>query len=118
MIEIKNKANCTGCTACASICPKNAIKMVANEEGFRYPVIDKEKCINCNLCSKVCPMLKQYNIDEKELKFYAAYNKNISDITKELVYGGVGVEKIGYEGEDLEEYYTNLLSEVKSNETA
>ena len=45
-------------------------------------------------------------------------NKNISDITKELVYGGVGVEKIGYEGEDLEEYYTNLLSEVKSNETA
>ena len=46
------------------------------------------------------------------------YNKNISDITKELVYGGVGVEKIGYEGEDLEEYYTNLLSEVKSNETA
>ena len=56
MIEIKNKANCTGCTACASICPKNAIKMVANEEGFRYPVIDKEKCINFNLCSKVCPM--------------------------------------------------------------
>lgn len=35
-----------------------------------------------------------------------------------IVYGGVGVEKIGYEGEDLEEYYTNLLSEVKSNETA
>ena len=27
-------------------------------------------------------------------------------------------EKMGYEGEDLEEYYTNLLSEVKSNETA
>lgn len=87
MIEIKNKANCTGCTACASICPKNAIKMVANEEGFRYPVIDKEKCINCNLCSKVCPMLKQYNIDEKELKFYAAYNKN-TKIKNESTSGG------------------------------
>ena len=64
------------------------------------------------------------NIDEGVVKFLDSmikvfgYNKNISDITKELVYGGVGVEKIGYEGEDLEEYYTNLLSEVKSNETA
>ena len=47
-----------------------------------------------------------------------AVHISVSDITKELVYGGVGVEKIGYEGEDLEEYYTNLLSEVKSNETA
>ena len=62
---------------------------------------------------------------ESQIKVYLrnvikvfGYNKNISDITKELVYGGVGVEKIGYEGEDLEEYYTNLLSEVKSNETA
>lgn len=56
---------------------------------------------------------------ESQIKVYLrnvikvfGYNKNISDITKELVYGGVGVEKIGYEGEDLEEYYTNLLSEV------
>ena len=62
---------------------------------------------------------------ESQIKVYLrnvikvfGYNKNISDITKELLYGGVGVEKIGYEGEDLEEYYTNLLSEVKSNETA
>ena len=27
MIEIKNKAECSGCTACKNICPKNAIKM-------------------------------------------------------------------------------------------
>ena len=57
-------------------------------------------------------------LSRKCFLYLALTNLNISDITKELVYGGVGVEKIGYEGEDLEEYYTNLLSEVKSNETA
>ena len=64
------------------------------------------------------PFQTKYSHRSGEICKVFGYNKNISDITKELVYGGVGVEKIGYEGEDLEEYYTNLLSEVKSNETA
>ena len=75
-------------------------------------------------CGKASCILDE-RYPESQIKVYLrnvikvfGYNKNISDITKELVYGGVGVEKIGYEGEDLEEYYTNLLSEVKSNETA
>lgn len=34
MIEIKNKKNCCGCSACYSICPKNCIEMKADEEGF------------------------------------------------------------------------------------
>ena len=57
MIEIKNKAECSGCTACKNICPKNAIKMEEDVEGFKYPSINKEKCIECNLCEKVCPIL-------------------------------------------------------------
>ena len=47
---------CCGCTACYAICPNQAIKMVSNEEGFEYPIIDKEKCIRCQLCKSVCPM--------------------------------------------------------------
>ena len=50
---------CTGCNACKSICPKNAISMFEDDEGFRYPYISKDKCINCGLCVKVCPILKQ-----------------------------------------------------------
>ena len=50
MIEIKNKENCCGCEACANICPKHCITMVEDEEGFKYPKVDKEKCINCKLC--------------------------------------------------------------------
>lgn len=87
MVEIKDKANCTGCTACASICPKNAINMIADEEGFKYPVIDKEKCIECNLCSKICPMLKKYGNEGKKINFYAAYNKN-KKIRNESTSGG------------------------------
>ena len=45
---------CSGCEACYSICPRNAITMEENSEGFRYPVIDKALCTNCGLCEKIC----------------------------------------------------------------
>ncbi len=57
MIEITNKINCCGCTACFNACPAKCISMVSDEEGFLYPQIDKSKCINCGLCEKVCPIL-------------------------------------------------------------
>lgn len=57
MEEIVSKNKCTGCTACTSSCPKQAISMQINSEGFKYPIIDKEKCINCGLCKKKCPVL-------------------------------------------------------------
>lgn len=30
---------CTGCGLCANLCPRNAILMRENEEGFLYPVM-------------------------------------------------------------------------------
>lgn len=51
----KGKA-CTGCSACANICPHSCIVMASNSEGFIYPTIDTNKCTNCNLCQKVCPL--------------------------------------------------------------
>lgn len=53
---IEEKAKCCGCGACYNICPKSAISMQEDEEGFLYPVIDGTKCIKCNLCVKVCPL--------------------------------------------------------------
>lgn len=43
------------CTACYASCPKEAISMVVDEEGFEYPQIDVNKCIRCYQCIKVCP---------------------------------------------------------------
>lgn len=50
---------CCGCTACYAICPKGAITMQEDSEGFKYPAIDKSKCIDCGLCCKVCPLDKK-----------------------------------------------------------
>ncbi len=54
--EITSKDKCCGCSACYAICPKRAISMVEDEEGFEYPVIDITKCIHCHKCEQVCPI--------------------------------------------------------------
>lgn len=58
MIEIKNKTDCCGCTACANICPKDAIVMEPDFEGFLYPKVLTDKCVDCGLCEKACPIGK------------------------------------------------------------
>ena len=49
-------ADCTGCTACASICPVGAISMVPDHEGFLRPVVS-DACVLCRKCEAVCPGL-------------------------------------------------------------
>lgn len=49
-----DKAQCTGCTACFAICPRKAITMTEDSEGFLYPVIDTSKCVECGMCVKSC----------------------------------------------------------------
>lgn len=44
---------CSGCTACMSICPVSAIAMRENDRGFLCPTIDTTKCIECGLCTAV-----------------------------------------------------------------
>ena len=50
------KEDCCGCTACVVICPKEAIAMPEDSEGFFYPSINKQLCICCYQCLKVCPI--------------------------------------------------------------
>ena len=50
-----NRADCSGCSACANICPKNCISMERDAEGFAYPQINHELCVQCGRCEKVCP---------------------------------------------------------------
>jgi len=78
MINITDKKNCSGCTACYNICPKNCIKMVQDEEGFDYPRVETASCVSCGLCEKVCPEINKYS----KVSAYnipsclAAWNKN------------------------------------------
>lgn len=50
----RDKSECSGCTACYVSCPKSAITMVEDEEGFLYPKIDETLCVRCGMCRKVC----------------------------------------------------------------
>jgi coenzyme F420-reducing hydrogenase beta subunit len=94
---INNKQDCCGCTACKNICPKNAITMVEDKQGYLYPKIDDDKCINCHLCRKVCAF-NDKNIEQKKMnlpKVYAAKNK-ISSIRLTSSSGGVFVAVSDY----------------------
>ena len=87
MIKITDKTKCCGCGACSQVCPKNAISMQSDNEGFLYPKIDENKCIQCGLCLKTCPILnnKKQNFIPK---VYVAKNKN-NEVQKQSSSGGM-----------------------------
>ncbi len=87
MINIQNKQDCCGCSACVQRCPKQCISLHEDEEGFLYPVVDKDTCIDCGLCEKVCPVLHPYD-NRLPLHTYAAINTN-EEIRMQSSSGGI-----------------------------
>lgn len=87
MTLFEEKSNCCGCETCANVCAKNAITMVSDEYGFRFPKIDTNKCVDCGLCSKVCAF---QHIQETNMphKVYVAASTDKSQIVKSAS-GGV-----------------------------
>lgn len=56
-MNIKDKDTlheCTSCQMCAAVCPKDAISIDLNEDGFYRPVLDTEKCVDCGICRSIC----------------------------------------------------------------
>lgn len=87
--KLKQKnLKCSGCTACFAICPKDAITMQADLEGFKYPVIDKNKCIDCGLCYNVCPLDKMCGYLEGDKTSFACSAKD-ENFAKQSSSGGV-----------------------------
>lgn len=81
MEKICEYKDCTGCFACQSICPKNAISIEEDSTGFKYPIIDQNLCIDCHACTKVCPAI---NLCERSAasKAIAAINKDCPSTIK------------------------------------
>ncbi len=77
MIEIKDKRKCTGCEACAQICPTQAITLERDSEGFLYPKVNIELCINCDKCEVVCPVIHPQKA-RKPKEVLAAYSSDDS----------------------------------------
>ncbi|MCQ1533890.1 Coenzyme F420 hydrogenase/dehydrogenase, beta subunit C-terminal domain [Mitsuokella jalaludinii] len=76
MIKIERREDCSGCTACASICPVDAITMRPDSEGFQYPKVNEKKCIECHLCERVCPIANRKMEQTKQQDAYLFQLKN------------------------------------------
>ena len=90
MLDFNKKEQCYSCSACYSICPKSAIKMIQNDEGFLNPKVEEENCIKCGLCEKVCPVLDDSKLKKQNdnQKIFSLIRKDYSDKTN---YTSAGV---------------------------
>lgn len=82
------KSKCTGCLSCQNICPKNAIQIIIDEQGFWQPKILQKKCINCHLCHKSCPVYANLENTEKLSNTYACWHKD-NDKRQQSASGGL-----------------------------
>lgn len=75
----RNGADCSGCTACQTVCPKQCIKMKPDSLGFKYPKVDYSECIECGLCEKICPFNMSTSV-LAEPEAYAGVNVNTDEL--------------------------------------
>ena len=76
MIRTDDKALCSGCGACALVCPKKCISYEKDVLGSLYAKIDKKTCIDCGACQSVCPIQQAFEMQNIGLEAYAAYAKD------------------------------------------
>ena len=93
-VTIIDRAQCFGCASCEKVCPKGAIKMDENAEGFFYPKIDSS-CVNCGLCLKHCPLMINNTPNTFSQKVFGVVLKN-EDLILRSASGGVFVGIANY----------------------
>jgi len=82
------KEDCCGCSACYNICPKHAIIMKPDEEGFLYPEITQLLCVDCGRCTAICPLICEGNYKEGSTpRFYVARHKS-QEVLRQSTSGG------------------------------
>lgn len=72
MVKIMDiSEQCTGCTACASVCQTHALLMVTTPDGFLYPQLSENQCVKCGQCERVCTILNPSTAKDITNKSYA-----------------------------------------------
>ena len=89
MIKLSDKYQCSGCSACADVCPVNCIAYKHDTSGFVYPIIDEQTCIGCGACERVCPIRPENVSTQQPHICYATWAKDES-IHSTSSSGGLG----------------------------
>ena len=84
--QLAARDRCTGCGACSNGCPKGAIRMVPDREGFLYPQVE-DGCVLCGHCTHICPVLKQRE-PRTEPAVFAVWNRDAAALQASTA-GGV-----------------------------
>jgi coenzyme F420 hydrogenase subunit beta len=64
--EIAEWRLCTGCGACAYVCPEKKVRLIdILDQGIR-PELRVDECGSCNICVKICPGYEQTLSDESD----------------------------------------------------
>ena len=84
---LTDHARCTGCGACMSGCPRDAIAMTRDKEGFAYPAVDPDACVRCGHCAAICPILHEREPKPLPAAF-AAWNRDEA-VRRDSTSGGV-----------------------------
>ena len=125
MINITDKKDCCGCSACVQRCPKRCITLEEDNEGFLYPKADASLCIDCGLCEKVCPWLNRpeplrpqevlavKNRDEEERLASSSGGVFIALAKKTLEKGGVVFGAVFDENWEVRHVYAETLEGVR-----
>lgn len=85
--------DCTSCQMCAAVCPKEAITIRLNGDGFYRPYLNTGKCIDCGLCVKVCykfdPDVKVTSAEEENKIIVKSAQYKQSELLERVTSGGV-----------------------------
>lgn len=83
-----DKSICTGCGLCAVVCPKGAVAMAPDEEGFLQPVLEEKRCVDCGLCLKGCPAVAEGLLLEETTSYFCCIAAD-EEMLQESSSGGV-----------------------------
>lgn len=90
MVTLASEGKCTGCMACVQCCPKQAIHIYENSQGFLLPEIDTKSCISCTKCEQTCPILRAQTTHRPQ-KAYAVWSLD-DQCRKDSASGGAAAE--------------------------
>ena len=89
--KLATYSECMGCMLCAEVCPKQAILIKEDGNGYWMPVIDEKRCVGCRACE--CKCITMRNGSDKTLlnKSKQPYKGWCSDtdIRKNSASGGI-----------------------------